>query len=149
MTDTTTTNTVQDGSSVKLHYRGTLEDGTEFDSSRERDEAMTVTTGAGQLIAGFNDALIGMAAGETKTFTLTAAEAYGDVDPDNVTQLERNIFPEDFEFSDGMTVPLSNQSGENFMAVITEVTEETVTANFNHPLAGKDLTFEVEVLEVS
>ena len=149
MTDSNTDNTVQDGSSVKLHYRGTLEDGTEFDSSRNREEAMTVTAGAGQLIAGFNDALIGMTVGETKTFTLVSGEAYGDVDPENIAQLDRSVFPEDFEFSDGMTVPLSNQSGENFMAVITEVTDETVTANFNHPLAGKDLTFEVEVLEVS
>jgi len=148
MSETTTT-TVQEGATVQLHYRGTLDDGTEFDSSRARDEAVTVVVGSGQLIEGFNAALVGMAVGETRTFTVTSDDAYGDVDPDAVTQLERGVFPDDFEFVDGMTVPLSNEQGENFMAVITEVTDETVTANFNHPLSGKDLTFEVEVLAIS
>ena len=142
-------NAAQNGSSVTIHYVGPLEDGTQFDSSRERGEPMTVTVGDGQLISGFNDALVGMTEGDTKTFTITSDDAYGPHHEDRITPLDRSIFPEEFEFSAGMTVPLQNDTGQNFLAVITEFDDETVTADFNHPLAGKDLTFTVDVLAVS
>ena len=139
--------TVQNGSTVTLHYKGTLDDGTTFDSSFERNEPMTITTGEGNLIAGFETALEGMAAGETKTFTIESAEAYGDRNEEATTTLEKNVFPEDFPFEAGMPVPLMGPSGQ-VMATLTEIHDTTVTADLNHPLAGKDLTFEVEVLEV-
>lgn len=142
-------NIAQNGSNVTIHYVGTLEDGTQFDSSRERDQPMTVTLGDGQLITGFNNALIGLSEGDTKVFTIPSDEAYGPHHEDRITPLDRSIFPEDFELSAGMTVPLQNDTGQNFLAVITEFNDETVTADFNHPLAGKDLTFAVDVLAVS
>ena len=143
------TKTVTQGSTVTLHYTGTLEDGTEFDTSRGREEPMTVAIGNGQLIQGFEDALTGMTEGETKTFTIPHNEAYGPRHQEQVTTLGKDIFPGDFQFAEGMTVPLTNQNNETFMVVLTEINENDVTADFNHPLAGKDLTFEVEVITVS
>jgi len=139
--------TVTNGSTVTFNYKGTLNDGTTFDSSYERSEPMTATTGQGNLIAGFENALSGMAAGETKTFTVESAEAYGDPDPEAVTELERSVFPDDFPFEVGMTVPLMGPQGQ-VIATLTEVADTTVTADLNHPLAGQDLTFEIEVLTV-
>jgi FKBP-type peptidyl-prolyl cis-trans isomerase 2 len=143
------TKTVEDGNRVTLHYKGTLDDGTQFDSSHDRNEAMTVVIGDGGLIPGFNDALVGMTEGESKTFTLSAEEAYGPVDPAAVTSLEKNVFPDDFDFKEGEIIPLSNpQTGQNFVATITEVHDTTVMADFNHPMAGKDLTFDVDIVRV-
>jgi peptidylprolyl isomerase len=137
------------GTFVTLHYKGTLEDGSEFDSSHSRGEPMTVAVGQGHLIKGFDDALQGMAKGETKTFTIPASEAYGDPDPEATTVMEKSLFPPDFEFSEGLVVPLAGPDGNPFPAVITEISETTITADLNHPMAGKDLTFEVEVLEIA
>ena len=83
-------NAAQNGSSVTIHYVGTLEDGTQFDSSRERGEPMTVTVGDGQLISGFNDALVGMTEGDTKTFTITSDDAYGPHHEDRITPSDRD-----------------------------------------------------------
>ena len=145
MTNTTTVGT---GNTVTLHYKGTLDDGTEFDSSYERGEPIQVITGAGQLIKGFDEALVGMGEGETKTFTLTPSEAYGERDEDATTTLAKGAFPDEFEFSEGMTVPLAGPNGQPFIATITEVKEDEVVADLNHPMAGKNLTFEVEVLTI-
>lgn len=139
--------TVQNGSTVTLHYKGTLNDGTTFDSSFERNEPMTITTGQGNLIAGFETALEGMAAGETKTFTIAAENAYGNPNPEAVTTMEKSAFPDDFPFEVGMTVPLMGPNGQ-VISTLTEVTDTEVTCDLNHPLAGQDLTFEIEVLEV-
>ena len=139
--------TVQNGSTVTFHYKGTLEDGTQFDSSYESDQPMTATTGESGLIAGFETALTGMSEGETKTFTLEPAEAYGDHNPEAFTELEKSVFPEDFPFEAGMTVPLMGPNGQ-VMATLTEIADTTVKADLNHPLAGKVLTFEIDVLEV-
>ena len=139
--------TIQNGSTVTLHYKGTLNDGTTFDSSFERNEPMTITTGQGNLIAGFETALEGMAAGETKTFTIAAENAYGNPNPEAVTTMEKSAFPDDFPFEVGMTVPLMGPNGQ-VISTLTEVTDTEVTCDLNHPLAGQDLTFEIEVLEV-
>ena len=143
------TTTTTKGTTMTLHYHGTLDDGTVFDSSRERNEPMTVTLGVGQLIEGFETNLVGMNEGDTKTFTLSPGEAYGDRDPSATTTLERSVFPSDFEFTNGMTVPLTGPGGQPFLSTITEITDTTVTADLNHPMAGKSLTFEVEVLTVN
>jgi len=144
----TNNTTVETGNTVTLHYKGTLDDGTEFDNSYERGEPIQVITGAGQLIQGFDEALTGMTAGETKTFTLSPEEAYGERDEDATTTLTRDAFPDEFEFTEGMTVPLSGPGGQPFIATITEVKDAEVVADLNHPMAGKNLTFEVEVLTV-
>jgi peptidylprolyl isomerase len=147
MTDTTTT--VTDGTTVTLHYTGTFDDGTEFDNSRTRGEPVVVTVGGGQLISGFNDALIGMATGETKTFRLGPDEAYGESDPDRNTTLEKTMFPDDFEFEAGMTIPLTGTQGQPFLSTLTEVADTTITVDLNHPMAGKTLNFEVELISIA
>jgi len=142
------TRTAANGDNVTIHYVGTLTDGTQFDNSRDRGEPVTVTLGDGQLISGFNNAIVGLSEGGSTTFTVGPDEAYGDHDPERIAPLDRSMFPEDFPMNVGMTVPLQNDEGANFLAVITEYNDEFVTADFNHPLAGKDLTFTVEVLSV-
>lgn len=140
--------TVTEGSTVTLHYRGTDSDGEVFDDSRERGEPMVVEAGSGGLIAGFESALGGMGEGETKTVTIGADDAYGHREDEAIVDLEKTIFPEDFEFTAGMTVPLTGPGGRSFMATVTDITEEGITADLNHPLAGKDLTFTIEVLSI-
>ena len=140
--------TVTNGSTVTFNYKGTLKDGTTFDSSYERNEPMTTKTGTGNLIAGFEDALTGMTVGETKTFTVESADAYGDPNPEAITTLDKSMFPEDFPFTEGMPIPLTGPGGQQVVAKLVEVKGDTVTADLNHPLAGEDLTFEVEVLTV-
>lgn len=144
-----TSKTATEGTFVTLHYKGTLKDGTEFDNSYNRGEPMTVAVGRGQLIKGFDDAVQGLAEGDTKKFTIPAAEAYGDTDPEAKTVLEKEMFPDDFTFEEGLVVPLAGPDGRPFPAVIIDISETTITADLNHPMAGKDLTFEVEVLKVS
>ena len=140
--------TVTNGSTVTLHYKGTLTDGTQFDSSYERNEPMTITTGQGNLIPGFETALEGMTVGETKTFTIEAAEAYGARNPEARTTITRTNFPDDFPFEVGLTIPLMGPGGEQVFGTLMEITDAEVTCDLNHPLAGKDLTFEVEVLTI-
>jgi len=143
----TTNNKVCDGNTVNVHYVGTLSDGTEFDNSRTRGEPITVVVGAGQLIAGFNDALIDMSEGETKTFTLAPDEAYGPRYDDRTTTLSRTLFPEDFVFEANMKIPLQGPEGP-VISTLLEAGEDEITLDLNHPMAGKDLTFEVEVLSI-
>jgi peptidylprolyl isomerase len=139
--------TAETGNTVTLHYKGTLDDGSEFDSSYARDP-MQVVVGSGQLISGFDSALVGMTEGQTKTFTLTPDEAYGDTDPDNVADIGKDMFPEDFDFTEGRVVPLMGPGGQQFLATVTSEDDDTVTVDLNHPMAGKSLTFAVEVLTV-
>ena len=141
-------NTAQDGCKVTLHYKGTFEDGVQFDSSHDRGEPMEVLIGSGELIQGFNDALVGMAVAERKTFTLAPQDAYGEVHPEALTELPRTIFPEDLGLEEGLQIPLTSPGGQSILATVMEVKEETITADLNHPMAGKTLTFEVEVLTV-
>jgi peptidylprolyl isomerase len=145
----TKNNTVSSGDTVTLHYRGTFEDGTEFDSSYSRGEPMTVTAGAGRLISGFDTALESMTEGQKKTFTLSPDEAYGDRNPEATTSLERTMFPEGFEFAMDKTIPLMGPEGQPVMGTISEITDTEVVVDLNHPMAGKTLTFEVEVLSIN
>ena len=140
--------TIKKGHNVKVHYKGTLEDGTEFDNSKSRGSTLDFQVGAGQMIKGFDKAVKGMGLGEVKTVTLTPLEAYGDVDPDAFRDFPKNAFPNDFEFKVGETVHGASPQGQPMVAKIAALNEETVTLDLNHPLAGKDLTFEIEVIEV-
>ena len=101
-----------------------------------------------ETVDSFDDALLEMETGDTKTFTLTPEDAYGMPNPDAFTILEKSMFPDDFVFNEGLVVPLQGPDGGPFPAVITEVGDENVTVDLNHPMAGKDLTFEIEVLSV-
>lgn len=148
MTKNKNNSTITEGSVVTLHYKGTFEDGTEFDSSYTRGEPMKVTAGVGQLISGFDDALQDMSEGDKKTFTVTPDQGYGDRDPEANTTLDRGMFPDGFEFTLDRTIPLMSDSGQPVMGTISEVTDNEIVVDLNHPMAGKTLTFEVEVLSI-
>ena len=139
---------VENGQTVELHYVGTLEDGTEFDSSRTRNETISVEVGSGQLITGFDNALTGMKLGEVKNITLKPEEAYGDVDPEAYDIVPLNAFPEGFEPIVGNMVQGTSPHGKPVVAKIDSVSDDNITLNFNHPLAGKTLNFEIELVNI-
>ena len=138
---------VENGHNVKVHYVGTFADGTEFDNSRTRGKTLDFKVGSPGLITGFNNAVVGMTTGETKTITLEADDAYGQVNPNAFQDIPKTKFEEGFVFEVGGSVMGQGPQGP-FRATIHEVQDESVVLDFNHPLAGKDLTFEVEIVEV-
>ncbi|MFA4915432.1 MAG: peptidylprolyl isomerase [Syntrophales bacterium] len=139
---------VIDGKFVSVDYTGTLQNGDVFDSSKGR-QPLEVHMGAGQMIPGFENALQGMSLNEKKTFTLTAAEAYGERDESRTQDYDRKVVPPSINPHVGRTVVLSGPNGQQIPATIAKVTDTNITLDFNHPLAGKSLTFEVEVVGIS
>ena len=139
---------VTNGQNVSVHYRGTLSDGTEFDNSKVRGNTLDFTAGSDQLLAGFSNAVAGMAVGDTKTVSIPSAEAYGNPRPEAVQQVPRSAFDDDFEFIVGGTVQGNGPSG-HFIAKIQQVEDDFVILDLNHPLAGEDLTFEIELVSVN
>jgi peptidylprolyl isomerase len=139
---------IEKGKTVQVHYRGTFDDGVEFDTSRTREEPLSFCTGAGQVISGFDTAVSEMEVGETKTIRLEPEDAYGEYNSDAKQEVPKASFPADFEFKAGATVYGQNQLGQQMVAKIENVGEENVELNFNHPLAGKALTFELELINV-
>ena len=139
---------IEEGNSVTLHYVGTLEDGTQFDSSRDRGEPISFVVGGGQMISGFDQNVRGMELGETKTFTISPEDGYGQSDPEAIQEVAKEQFPDGFEPDNGVLVRGVNENNEEIVAVVLEHSEETVTLDFNHPLAGKNLVFEVEIVEI-
>lgn len=136
---------VPNGATVRVHYRGTLEDGSEFDSSAGR-EPLEFTVGAGQVIPGFDRAVAGLEEGSSTTITIPAEEAYGERHESAVQTVPREMFYGDpYE---GAQVTVASPEGDEMRAVITSVEDDDVTLDFNHPLAGEALTFEIELVEV-
>jgi peptidylprolyl isomerase len=135
------------GDTVKVDYTGTLSDGTQFDSSIGR-EPLQFTVGAGQMIAGFDAAVEGMKVGEKKTVTIPAAQAYGARDESLVFSVDRAKLPANINPQVGMKLQMSQNDGSVIVAVITEINESTVTLDANPELAGKDLTFEITLVEI-
>ena len=140
-------NTVENNNTVSVHYVGTLNDGTVFDSSRTKETPFTFVAGIGQVVTGFDNAVMGMAIGETKTVTLTPEEGYGRRNPNAFTLANKTNFPEDFVFEEGAVVS-GNNNGQAFQAIIEGATKNHVVLDVNHPLAGQDLTFEIEVMNI-
>tara|TARA_R110000744_G_scaffold262627_2_gene377200 strand:- start:1507 stop:1935 length:429 start_codon:yes stop_codon:yes gene_type:complete len=138
---------VENGHSVKVHYKGTLNDGTEFDNSKARGKTLDFEVGSPRLIAGFSNAVLGMIEGETKSVTLEADVAYGPVDPNAFQEVPRVQFGEDFAFEIGGMIRGNGPQGP-FLAKIHEINDDNITLDYNHPLAGKDLSFEIELVEV-
>ena len=136
-----------EGKSVKVHYVGTLDDGTKFDSSRDRGEPIAFTCMAGQMIPGFDAAVNEMEVGETRTVKIPAAEAYGEFDPAHVHVIKLEEMPFFKEMQVGQHVMLTMADGRPVPAKATAKDEETITLDMNHELAGKDLTFEIELVE--
>jgi len=140
--------TVENGNAVKLHYKGTFPNGEVFDDSRERGEMMELLVGAGRLLKGFENALIGMKEGDVKTINLTADEAYGQPVEAAVLTVPKGSFPPEFEFKVGGRVQGAGPMGQPVLAEIVSFTDEEVTLDHNHPLAGKDINFEIELVEI-
>jgi peptidylprolyl isomerase len=138
----------KEGDTVKVHYTGTLSDGTVFDSSKDRDP-LEFTIGSQQVIPGFEENVKGMAVGDSKTFTLNPGEAYGDRNDQMMVDVERAQMPEDIDPEVGMMLQVQGQDGSVSHVTITEVTDDKVTLDANHPLAGQDLTFEIELQEIA
>lgn len=136
------------GSTVKIHYTGTLEDGTEFDSSAGR-EPLEFALGSGQVIAGFDNAVDGMTVGDSKTVTIAPGEAYGERHDQLVQEVPKSALPEEMKPEVGMQLQSQSPDGQVMNLVVTDVADETITVDANHPLAGKALTFAIELVEVA
>ena len=136
------------GDTVKIHYTGTLEDGTEFDSSAGR-EPLEFALGSGQVIAGFDNAVDGMAVGDSKTVTIPPDEAYGERHEQLIQEVPKSALPEEMEPAIGMQLQSQNPDGQVMNLIVTAVADETITVDANHPLAGQALTFAIELVEVA
>ena len=135
------------GNTVKVHYTGTLDDGSQFDSSRGR-EPLTVIIGKGELIPGFEQALLGMAEGESKSVTIASNDAYGPHRAELVQEIARAQIPPEMELEVGGAVVVRGPDDQPMRLLIRELNEDSVTLDANHPLAGEDLTFELELVQI-
>ena len=133
---------------VSVDYKGTLQNGDVFDSSHGR-QPLEVQMGVGQLIAGFENELMGMALNEKKTFTLTPEDAYGQRDEGLLREFARADLPPDMEPEVGMMLALQSPEGQQMPAKITHLDDENLSVDLNHPLAGEALTFEIEIVGIS
>ena len=138
---------VQNGDTVVVHYTGKRADSTIFDSSRDR-EPLTFTLGKGELIPGFEQAVLGMETGDSRTTTIPAEQAYGQYEPNLMTEVARDQLPSDLEIEVGQSLQLQHPDGMTIPVAVTEITETSVTLDANHPLAGQDLTFEIELVAI-
>ena len=138
---------VKNGDTVKVHYTGRLTDGTTFDSSAGRDP-LEFEVGSGMVIAGFDNGVMGMTIGDKRTIQIPVAEAYGPKNPDMIVEFPASEFPEDMELEVGQQLNMTNAEGHVITVVITEIGAETVMLDANHPLAGEDLTFDIELVEI-
>jgi FKBP-type peptidyl-prolyl cis-trans isomerase 2 len=138
---------VKSGDKVKVHYHGKLTDGTTFDSSEGR-EPLEFEVGSGSVIAGFDSGVTGMSVGERKTINIPVDEAYGQKQDDLMMEFPLDRFPADMKPEVGMQLNMSNGAGQNFPVVIREVREDSVILDANHPLAGEDLVFDLELVEI-
>lgn len=135
------------GDTVHIHYTGRLDDGTVFDTSKDRDP-LSFVVGGGQVIPGFDSAVEGMTAGDTKTATVAAAEAYGQRRDDLVMPVPREQLPDGLEPEVGMPLEMRTAEGQTAQVIVAEVAEDAIQIDANHPLAGRDLTFDIELVKV-
>ena len=138
---------VQSGDTIKIHYHGRLSDGSTFDSSEGRSP-LEFTVGSGSVIKGFDDGVQGMKVGDKKTIEIPFLEAYGPEDPTMIIEFPVERLPADLKPEIGMQLNMNNASGEQFPVTITDITEQNIILNANHPLAGKDLIFDLELVEI-
>ncbi len=138
---------VKNGDLVKVHYTGKLLNGESFDSSVGR-EPLEFTVGAGMMIKGFDAAMPGMEVGDKKTVNIPAADAYGEKDPSAIIEFPKENVPADMKLEPGMQLTLSNQEGQPFPVVVTEIKDDVVILDANHFLAGEELIFDIELVEV-
>jgi peptidylprolyl isomerase len=139
---------VKNGDTVNVHYHGKLTDGSTFDSSEGRDP-LQFTVGSGQVIKGFDDALIDMKIGEKKTVNIPVDQAYGQRSDNMMMEYPKSDFPADMQPEVGLELHMSDNAGNVFPVVIAEVQDEVVILDANHPLAGQDLIFEIELVSIA
>jgi len=139
---------VKANDTVKVHYTGKLADGQVFDSSVERGEPIEFTMGQGQLIPGFEKGLIDMKVNEKKTINIPKEEAYGEPREELVQEVQKSQLPEEIKPEVGMGLVSKSPDGQEMNLVVKDVKEETIVVDGNHPLAGKDLVFDLEVVEI-
>lgn len=137
---------IKSGDTIKVNYTGKLENGMVFDSSEGRDP-LKFTVGSGQLIKGFDQAVIDMTVGDKKTVTISPEEGYGPRNEDNVVELPRDTVPEGMDVSVGMQLHLSDPNGNPVPAVVAEIGDDVIKMDINHMLAGKTLIFDIEIVE--
>ena len=138
---------VKIGDKVKVHYTGKLADGEQFDSSVGKDP-LEFTVGAGQMIAGFDAALPGMKIGDKKTVNIPAKDGYGETDESAIIEFPKENVPADMKLEIGQQLTLSDEHGNPFPVVVKEIKEKVVILDANHFLAGKDLVFNIELIEI-
>ena len=139
---------VKTGDTVRIHYTGTLDDGSTFDSTPGRDP-LEFTVGSGQIIPGLDQAIPGMSVGEKKTVEVACTEAYGEVQPEAVQAVPRAEIPADIPLEIGTQLQVQTPTGQVMQVAVAEVSESEVKLDANHPLAGKDLTFAIELVEIA
>ncbi len=137
---------IKKGDTVQVHYTGKLEDGTVFDSSEQHGQPLEFSVGGGQLIKGFDEAVVGMEKGEEKTVTLPPDQAYGEANPQMTQKFPKDQVPG--EVKPGMSLMVKTPEGQQFPAKVAEVSDKDITLDFNHPLAGKTLVFTIKVVDV-
>ena len=135
------------GDTVKIHYTGTLDDGTQFDSSQGR-EPLEFEVGSGQVIPGFDKAVEGMAVGDSKSVRIEADEAYGPRHEQLVQEVDRSLLPDDLNPEAGMALQSSSPDGQVTQFMVTDVSDESITVDANHPLAGQALSFDIELVAI-
>jgi len=140
---------IEEGKQVSLHYTGTLDDGTEFDSSYNRDEPLTFVVGSGQMIPGFENNIMGLKKGDKNNFSLTPDQAYGQPRANMFQIFPRTEFPDDFEIVVGSMINVPTQDGQVHPAVIDQADDIKVILDFNHPLAGKNLNFKIHIVDIT
>ena len=140
---------VKKGDSVKVHYVGTLNDGNEFDNSYKRGSTLDFKVGEGQMIKGFDNAVAEMNVGDKKTINIKPEEAYGERKEEAIMAVAKDNFPPDFIAKEGEMVQGRTESGQPINALIIEVQDNDIILDMNHPLAGEELNFEIELVEIS
>lgn len=137
----------KNGDKVKVHYTGKLTSGEKFDSSEGR-EPLAFTVGAGQMIKGFDSAIPGMEVGEKKTISIAPEDAYGSVNQEAIIEFPKSNIPDTMQIEVGMQLQLQNASGQPVPVVVTEIKDDLIVLDANHHLAGKELVFDIELVEI-
>lgn len=139
--------TAKKGDTVKVHYTGRLDENEVFDSSENR-EPLIFTIGSGEIIPGFEQAVIGMNPGDQKTVTIVSEEAYGPVMKELITEVDRSKIPPHIQLEEGQMLQIGEEGGPTAIVRVSRIDDKTVTLDANHPLAGRDLIFDIKLLEI-
>jgi FKBP-type peptidyl-prolyl cis-trans isomerase 2 len=140
---------IKKGDKIKVEYEGTLDDGTVFDSTEKHGEPLEFEVGSGQLIPGFDKAVVGMKKNEKKEIKIEPEEGYGEHNPELMKKVPRDQMPKNEELKCGMVLMLTLPNGMQFTALVAELDDDSVTIDLNHPLAGKTLNFKIKILDVA